>query len=98
MSYNLLAEGDLDLFELSQLAAAHAPLELFPIPAEGGSPDALGIALSSGDANDVTVGTLTRLIELLWSKDATVWDLMAGVRVAAPLDLSALERRILGYP
>ncbi len=94
MSYHLLAEGDLDLFEMSRLVPAYRPLELFPVPGKAG--DGLGIALASNDATDATVRLLSQLIQLLWSKQVAVWDLMSGQRIANATDLVDLEDRILG--
>jgi len=96
MSYNLMAEGDLDLFELSQLAARYEPLELFPIPAEASSPDAIGIALPSSLVGPPALAALRAVIELLWSKEAAVFDLMTGERIATPDDADALATRITG--
>jgi hypothetical protein len=93
MAYNLIAEGDLDLFELSRLVQHFAPVEMFPIPGPGG--DALGIDLPSQHADDTAARRLSELIQLLWTKQAVVHDLMAGQQIASEVDLVELEGRIL---
>jgi hypothetical protein len=108
MSYNLMAEGDLDLFELAQTASRYEPLELFPIPADEprpglGSeqrvkltPDALGIAVVSSRSGPPAVAALRALIGLMWSKQASVFDLYTGTRIATEEDLSELAERVGG--
>jgi hypothetical protein len=108
MSYNLMAEGDLDLFELSHGAAQFEPLELFPIPAERSTtsdldphrtalaPDALGIAIPSSRSGPEAVAALKALVEFMWAKQARVFDLYSGQEIATPADVDELSARILG--
>lgn len=107
MSYNLMAEGDVDLFELSQLAQRYEPLELFPIPADDlalpgpdrpnlFAPDALGIAVASSRSGPPALAALRELVELLWSKQARVYDLYSGDMIATADDLTQLLSRVGG--
>jgi len=100
MSYNLMAEGDLDHVELARLASRFEPLETFPIPAEpdGGAvaPDGLGIAIPSREAGPEAADALEALVELLWSRDARVYDLYTGEPVATREDLDEVLERIGG--
>ncbi len=108
MSYNLMAEGDLDLFELAQMTSRYEPLELFPIPAEvSGSafgpnhrvklaPDALGIAVVSSRSGPPAVAALRALVELMWSKQASVFDLYTGEKITTADDLAELAERVGG--
>ena len=91
MSYNLIAEGDLDLFELGLAAAELAPLELFPIDR-----DALGIAIPSSRTGAPAAAALRALIERLWGQDAAVFDLYSGEPVATPAALAAVLANIGG--
>jgi hypothetical protein len=91
MSYNLIAEGDLDLFELGSAAAELAPLELFPIDRE-----ALGIAIPSSRAGAAAATALRALVERLWSQDAAVFDLYSGEPIATPAALAEVLQRIGG--
>ena len=108
MSYNLMAEGDLDLFELSQAASEYAPLELFPIP--GAEPwakanenhrveleaDALGIAIPSNRSGPEAAAALRTLVELMWAKGAAVFDLLTGTQISTPEELAEIEEHIAG--
>jgi len=106
MSYNLMAEGDLDLFELGQTAARYEPLELFPIPVDSPwpkpgadhrvelKPDGLGIAVPSSRFGPDAVAALRALVELMWSKSAAVFDLYTGERITTPEELAEVEERI----
>lgn len=97
MSYNLMVEGDLDLFELSTISLHYLSLELFPIPADDLSPDdALGIAIPSSRATPDTVDELCDLIARLLAKQLAVHDLIAGVVIASDAALPELRARILG--
>lgn len=108
MSYNLLAEGDLDLFEWSHLAALFEPLELFPIPAEDAgppaaaagvtslAPDAIGIAVPSRGVGPDAVANLGALVQLLWERDARVFDLHVGRQIATRDELDDLLLRVGG--
>jgi hypothetical protein len=105
MSYNLMAEGDLDLFELAQLSERFLPLELFPIPAEisgpaasGGvaklPPDALGVAIPSSHVGPEAFAALRDLVPFLWQRGAEIHDLFTGTRVETPTDLEELLGRL----
>ena len=98
MSYNLIAEGDLDLFDLAEKTFAFEPLEVFPIPGEGRGaarvPDALGIAVVTGRSVPAALDALHALIELMWSKGALVHDLCTGARIASEADIVAMAKRI----
>ena len=108
MSYNLMAEGDLDLFEFAQAASQFEPLELFPIPAtdphpvehEGNriklEPDAIGVAIPRARVGTDAAGALRRFVELMWVKDVNVIDLYCGKRISTPQDLAEVEERIGG--
>jgi hypothetical protein len=94
MSYNLMVEGDLDLFDLSRLVSDYPSLEIFPIPADELSPtDAVGIAIASSRVNEATLDEVCALITQLQAKQLTVHDLMADLPVTS---LSDLRKRILG--
>ena len=95
MSYNLYAEGELDLFDLSRVAQQLQCLEVFPIAGDGG-PDAIGIALPSKRANDDARAELQSLIGTLVLAGATVFDLMNGTQITSAEDIEVLERRIFG--
>lgn len=106
MSYNLMAEGDLDLFELGSAASRYQPLELFPILADevAAKPDAqnrimlqrdaLGIAVPTSRCGPEAVAALRALVKLLWSKDAAVFDLYSGRRISTPEDLEESAAQI----
>jgi len=100
MSYNLMAEGDLDLFDLAEKTFDFAPLEVFPIPGEGSGaarvPDALGIAVATSRRGPDAVDALHALIELMWSKGASVYDLYTGTRIANETDIAAMATRVGG--
>ncbi|WP_394834966.1 hypothetical protein LVJ94_51550 [Pendulispora rubella] len=103
MSYNLMAEGDLDLFELAEAATQYNPLELFPIPAGASSSevganhrvkfelDGLGIAIPSSRIGPEAVAALHALVKLMWSKDASVFDLQTGKPIATLKELAQVE-------
>jgi hypothetical protein len=111
MSYDLMVEGDLDLFELAQMASRYEPLELFPIPAEGSwpglqrdhpgqgvklAPDALGVAVVSGRSGPPAIAALRALVEYMWSKQASVFDLYTGTQITTAEDLGKLAERASG--
>lgn len=107
MSYNLLAEGHLDLFELSQCASHYEPLELFPVPAsaaittEASEParmtlDALGIAIPLSRAGAEAGAALRALVEFMWTQDANVFDLYTGEQISTPSELAGVLERISG--
>jgi hypothetical protein len=108
MSYNLMAEGDLDFFELSRLSAQYRPLELFPVPAanpwpkpEGNhqaklEPDALGIAIPSSCAGAEAAAALRSLVEFMWSRGVKVFDLYSGEQISTPQELGEVAERIAG--
>jgi hypothetical protein len=95
MSYNLYAEGDLDLFALSGVAQQLEHIELFPIADDGGM-DGVGIALASSQVSDAAFGELDHVISMLLASDAAVFDLMTGERIADSGDLPELHARIGG--
>lgn len=108
MSFNLLAEGDLDLFELGRGAQRYAPLELFPVPADSPGPglaagdplqvepDALGIAIRSRDCGPEAVAALQALVRALWNEGARVYNLHSGEEVATPQALEEIARQVGG--
>ena len=96
MAYNLYSEGELDLFALSRVAREAEWIELFPIPADAGGPDAIGISLPSSRVGDAAIAELTELIRLLWQTDAAVYDLVSGDRLVGPDDLIGLRDRLIG--
>jgi hypothetical protein len=96
MSYNLLAEGDLDLFDWSRIALQQQRIEVFPIPSQNQAPDAIGIAIPSSRADEAALDELRVVVEQLWVQGATVHDLMEGVAVATSDDLAAVGSRLLG--
>lgn len=99
MSYNLYAEGDLDLFALSKQAQHLTLVELFPIAGDGG-PTALGIAVPSiddddddDDSGDDARDELEQIVTQLLAIEATVFDLMTGEQVT---DVPTLLGRVFG--
>jgi hypothetical protein len=105
MSYNLMAEGDLDLFELGNAASQYEPLELFPIAAAESwvkpgahsvelARDALGIAIPTSRCGPEAAAALRTLVERMWAKDVVVFDLYTGDRIATPEELAEVEARI----
>lgn len=95
MSYNLYAEGDLDLFALSHLARRFERIEVFPIAGDG-KRDALGVALPSSRADEAAIAELRELLVTLHATEARVFDLFTGEQIATAADVAALRQRILG--
>ena len=91
MSYNLLVEGDLDLFALSRSPPDLRAIEMFPIDATS-----LGIALPSSRVNDDARIEITNVVREMLSIEATVYDLFTGQPIKTAEDLDALLERIFG--
>jgi hypothetical protein len=97
MSYNLVAEGELDAFDLTQMIEHFVPAELFPIP--HGDPAmnlvvGLGIALPLSQRGAGAQEGLERLVNHLWSVEAKVFDLCSGGELRTDEELAEVVARV----
>ncbi|HZE96320.1 MAG TPA: hypothetical protein VE981_04805 [Planctomycetota bacterium] len=98
MAYTLMAEAPKGV-DWPVLHAEIKPIrkrvELFPIPADGGSPAALGISVPQRLCNDLGWEEFTQLYDVFLKKfGMDVYDLGAGVKVT-PETLDALKGRFI---
>lgn len=94
MSYNLIAEGTLDLVALAHLSTRFEMIEVFPLPLTDAD-EAIGIAIPRTRANDQAVIELERLLDAI-GDGARVYDLHSGDEIAGEADRDALAERIVG--
>jgi hypothetical protein len=96
MSFNLIAEGNVDLVAMSQMSGGYEAIEVFPITGDG-LPDALGIALPLSRANESAIEELDELIRRLWANNSRVFDLYTGRAIENDSDLDDLRDLILPH-
>ncbi|RKG66918.1 hypothetical protein D7V80_17990 [Corallococcus sp. CA054B] len=96
MSFNLIAEAQVqaewqDLH--SELASARRLVELFPVPAEAGESDAIGISVPLRAASEDVWAELVVILGALTRRGMRIYDLQAGREV---LSFEELRRGLWG--